>query len=204
MSGYACFSTNYRLAPDVRFPAMVEDIASVAQFIVEHGENRFRCDPQKLAVMGSSAGGHLAALVGLVPEKFGYQQTENVRRPFCAVSCVAAPMDFRIGQSYAQKPDDPIAATLFGKPLKEAPELAEFASPISHIHAGAPPFSFQHYKDDPQVDAKFSMRMHEALQTAGVHSELNLYDGDTHRVYDPLRPFMVTHVAVFTQSSQEL
>lgn len=63
-SGLAWFSIDYRLTPKYAHPAQAEDVEQAIRFVKENA-NQFRVDPNRLALMGESAGGHLVALVGV-------------------------------------------------------------------------------------------------------------------------------------------
>src|SRR4051812_25588069 len=56
--GIAWFSVNYRLAPQFRYPACIEDVEAAVQFVKTHAKD-FRVDPNKIALSGDSAGGHI-------------------------------------------------------------------------------------------------------------------------------------------------
>src|SRR5712692_5919531 len=63
--GFACFSVNYRLAPRYPFPAAVDDVTAATRWIRENAD-RYGVDPTRLGAIGSSAGGHLAAMIGVL------------------------------------------------------------------------------------------------------------------------------------------
>ena len=64
--GYTVFGITYRLAPAHPFPAQIEDCKSAVRFVRANAK-RFGIDPKRVAVYGSSAGGHLASLLGVLP-----------------------------------------------------------------------------------------------------------------------------------------
>jgi acetyl esterase len=63
--GFACFSVNYRLAPRYPYPAAVDDVTAATRWVRENA-GRYGVDPTRLGAIGSSAGGHLAAMIGVV------------------------------------------------------------------------------------------------------------------------------------------
>jgi len=63
--GLACFSVNYRLAPRYPYPAAVDDVTAATRWIRENAD-RYGVDPTRLGAIGSSAGGHLAAMIGVL------------------------------------------------------------------------------------------------------------------------------------------
>ncbi|MEM7315774.1 MAG: alpha/beta hydrolase, partial [Planctomycetota bacterium] len=60
--GFNCFAIDYRLAPDHKFPAQIEDCQSAVKWIRENAE-RYNVDPERLGAIGYSAGGHLVSLL---------------------------------------------------------------------------------------------------------------------------------------------
>ena len=68
-AGFNIFSIDYRLAPESKLPAMKEDIADALHWVENEGAKQFDYDPEKIAVIGSSAGGFLALLTGIFTNK---------------------------------------------------------------------------------------------------------------------------------------
>ncbi len=66
--GYALISIDYRLAPEAKLPAILEDLQDAVAWIREQGPRQFRIDPDRLAVIGHSAGGYLTLLSGYCVE----------------------------------------------------------------------------------------------------------------------------------------
>jgi acetyl esterase/lipase len=63
-AGYVVVSIDYRLAPETKLPAIVEDVQDACRWIRERGPELFHIDPERLAVMGGSAGGYLTLMTG--------------------------------------------------------------------------------------------------------------------------------------------
>lgn len=68
-AGFNIFSIDYRLAPETKLPAIQEDIIDALRWIENEGTKQFDYDPEKIAVIGSSAGGFLALLTGTFKNK---------------------------------------------------------------------------------------------------------------------------------------
>lgn len=175
--GYIVASIDYRLSGDAIFPAQIHDCKAAIRFLRKNAK-RFGIDPDRIAVCGPSAGGHLAALVGTVnnnPRLEGAVGTTGVSSRVKAVvaffpptelkSLYEADVDFRM--YYV------IRKLLDGKP-EEKPELVALASPVTHVSRDDPPFLFVHGGEDDLVPASQSQLMHDALQAAGIESELRL------------------------------
>ena len=63
-AGYVVVSIDYRLAPETKLPAIVEDVQDACRWVRERGPKLFRIAPERLAVMGGSAGGYLTLMTG--------------------------------------------------------------------------------------------------------------------------------------------
>ncbi len=174
-AGFAAYNIGYRLAPDDRFPAQLDDMRAALRRLHTHAAEH-RIDPDRIAVMGYSAGAHLALMLGLDPAA----DTPRVR----AVVAGAGPTDLRV------YPDSPfIKALIGGTPDQFGAEYAA-ASPITYVSADDPPVLLYHGRLDQLVEVEQSERLHQTLLDAGVRSELVtpslsghittfLFDGDT-------------------------
>jgi len=64
--GFTIISIDYRLAPETKLPAIIEDIKDAFQWVYERGPELFAVDPDQISVVGHSAGGYLALMAGFV------------------------------------------------------------------------------------------------------------------------------------------
>lgn len=174
--GYAVASIGYRLSDTAVFPAQLDDCrAAIAE--IERNFEVWGIDPKRVAVVGSGAGGHLAALVGLTSQtaiaRSGPTDAEDdaVRPRVAAVCAVAAPSSLTT-LGAAQDRAGSAASRLVGGPLPEFREAAQQASPVTHISADDPPVLLLHGGDDIVVPVQQSVEFAAALKTAGVDSTL--------------------------------
>src|SRR5262249_16888250 len=63
-AGYCVVSIDYRLAPETKLPAIIEDLVDAFRWLREHGRSELRVNPEKIAVLGGSAGGYLTLTAG--------------------------------------------------------------------------------------------------------------------------------------------
>ncbi|MFL6659856.1 MAG: alpha/beta fold hydrolase, partial [Massilia sp.] len=132
--GYAAATVSYRLSGEARYPAAIEDVkAAIAWLAARSGQ--LRIDPQRIAVAGASAGGQIAALVGMT-------DAAHVR----AVINIDGLSDFTSAQARLYE-DDPAknpsaAGAWFGGRYAEKSALWHDASPLFHVGADAPPVLF--------------------------------------------------------------
>jgi pectinesterase len=145
--GYFTATVEYRLSPEAIYPAAVQDIKAAIRFLRSNSK-KFGIDPNRFAISGTSAGGQLAALVGMTGEekKFDGEETNpKVSAKIQAIIDIDGVLDFSDPNESA-KDDDPLkpsaGAYWFGATLKQAPEKWTEASPIIHAGKNSPPILF--------------------------------------------------------------
>ncbi len=169
-AGYDVFSINYRLAPKYPYPAMVEDVQRAIRFI-RGNASEWVAYPNRIALVGGSAGGYLSNMVGLLNSPGNPSSTDRVERESAAVQAVVTlfgPSDFR------GKPMNANVQALLGAPIAQRGQdvvLAE-ASPITHVNKNAPPFLLIHGDKDEAVPFTESTNLQAALQTVGARCDL--------------------------------
>jgi len=186
-AGVAVASIDYRLSGEAVWPAQLHDAKAAVRWLRSRS-GELGIDPARIAAWGESAGGHLAALLGLTAGTAGtaLEGEVGVTGPSSAVSAVVSwygPSDVAaVAADTGADPLDPGSreALLLGAPPQRVPELASQASPISHVSADAPPFLLLHGSADRLVPCVQSRRMHAALQAAGVEAELDVLEGADH------------------------
>jgi len=173
-AGFAWFSISYRLMNDVtQFGAGVEDVEAAIRYVKSHGAE-YRIDPNRLALVGESAGGHLAAMAAL---------DEDPATRVKAVVALYAPTDLgAIARTSKQVPQW-IRDNLQGTPF-EAVILARLKelSPIEHVRRDMPPFLLIHGTADTLVPFEQSRAMCARMKSAGASCELYPVEGAGHGV----------------------
>ncbi len=169
---YAGVSVGYRLSGEAIWPAQIHDCKAAIRW-VKGNARKYHLDPDRIGVIGTSAGGHLVAMLGTSGEvksldgKLGHFLTENAR-----IACVVdefGPTDLlAMGGSHVN-PDSP-ESILIGGAVQERKEAAQNASPISFVAADNPPFLLLHGTNDPAVPFDQSERLFAALKKAGVNA----------------------------------
>lgn len=200
-AGYVLASVDYRLTPQAPFPANIHDINGAIRFLRAEG-TRLGIDSRRIAIVGSSAGGHLAALVG-VSNGVGALEG-NVGGHSGTSSAVQAVVSF-FGASnlvtiLAQSTEpgvrfrEPALRLLLGGLPEEKPALARLASPVAHLDAKDPPVLLIHGDADPQMPFEQSKEFEQACAAAGVRATLHTIEGGKHggaEFYDETRMQMV-------------
>ena len=184
---YAGVSIAYRLSGEATWPAQMHDVKAAIRWIRAHADD-YGLDPDRIAVWGRSAGGHLALMLGVtgdLPEfegDLGPHVGEST-----AVSGVAnwfgvTDMMAMVGQATAfdrAGPDAP-EALLLGGVLPENADAARAASPVTHVSPGDPPVLTIHGTEDWTVPYDQAVRLHTALAEAGVISYFITVNGAGH------------------------
>jgi acetyl esterase/lipase len=179
--GIATVSISYRLAPGHHFPAPLDDVRHGLRHVRAHAVE-LGIDPARIALMGLSAGAHLAMLAhlargvpGLAPDLPAElrQVSEDVR----ALIVHYGPYDLRRGRPL---PDgfDPVRALL--GPRHGDPSALALASPLDHAAHATAPVLLVHGTADAVVSYRESVRMHAALEAAERTAELLLLEGAPH------------------------
>lgn len=174
--GYVAVLPNYRLALTAPHPAQVEDILAVLNWVGAHAA-AFGGDSQRLGITGVSAGGHLAALAGLLVSK---HPAPHVRLravlPICGV--------FDVQRWLADCPQylANVRALGGGNPEQQVHTLRD-ASPVTHVHPHAPPFCLVHGDADTVVPPNQSLLFRDALVAAGIPVDCHMLPGERHGSY---------------------
>jgi len=171
-AGFAWFSINYRLAPAHKHPAALEDVLTAVAWVRKNAA-KYRIDTNRIALMGESAGGHLAALAGA---KAGATQVRAVV-DFYGVN------DIPLWLQQRKELPKNIAQYLGIKDTSSASlEIARAASPTSYITRGMPRFLFVHGTADKGVPPEQSSVMCQRMKDTGVPCEVLLIEGAPHGV----------------------
>jgi acetyl esterase/lipase len=185
-AGFTVFTINHRAAPRFRFPAPVEDAQRAARFIRSEAK-RFGVRPDRLAVLGTSSGGNLAAMLATVGEA---GKPAPVRRPDCVVA-VMAPLELgALGLdgaatgytvSYLGHPPS------YGLPGEDESFTDDYAaaSPQTHISAAMSRMLLVHGDADRLVPIEQSKKFAEAASAIGRPVDLVTMQGAGHKFAEP-------------------
>lgn len=165
--GFAVASVDYRLSPVAQFPAQIFDIKAAIRFL-RGSAGKYGYDASKIGILGSSAGGHLVALMGVtnghprLEGDLGMFQGESSRVD--AVVDFYGPTNFMtiLEQStpHGLSVRVPALKLLLGDRPENRVELARLASPVFHVDAQDPPLLMIHGDQDPQVPINQSHELH--------------------------------------------
>ena len=185
-NGMAIASIDYRFATQAVFPAILQDCNMAVSFLYDHA-SEYQLDKNRIALMGFSAGGHLASLMGTSQNNTVQRlYVENSYRPiqYKAVVDFYGPTDLVLlpGNEDLKSPE----ALLIGAAPLERPDLAKAASPITYIDKNDPPFIIFHGEKDNTVSNKQSKLFGAWLTYFGVKNELTIVKDAPHfgKMYD--------------------
>lgn len=173
--GYLVVSMNYRLVKDGnnRFPAQIEDVKKALEFISKNAK-RYGYNGEEFALMGGSAGAHLAMLYA-----YGYDEKKQVK----TVVDLWGPTDFT---DKTVRPDgsdaDKITINFLGEKDEQA-QIAKDASPAYRLTkaTGVPTILF-HGAQDPLVKVSQAENLYKKLQSLGIPAQLEIYPDEKHGV----------------------
>jgi acetyl esterase/lipase len=185
--GFPVASVEYRLSTVARFPAQSHDIKAAIRFLRAKGKD-LGVDPGRIAIAGSSAGGHLAALVGVssgvadLEGNEGAYMNESSRVQAIIDLFGASDLQTILSQSSpeAYKMRAPALELLLGGLPTDKPEQARMASPVTHIGAGDPPLLIIHGDADPQMPYAQALELKRAYEAAKLPVQLETIAGGRH------------------------
>lgn len=168
-AGFLFASVEYRLAPEYKFPAMIEDVKCAVRFLRAHAEE-YNLDPERFGAIGPSAGGHLVLLLGVTDDTAGFDVGEYPEYS----SRVQAVVDMYGVADLTP----PFTKTLFFDRLEvfgiddHRDPIFEIASPVSYVTPDDAPVLIFQGEFDTTVPPKQSMRLFRRFQAEGVEAEL--------------------------------
>ena len=184
--GYVAATASYRLAPRNQYPAAVEDVKAAVRFLRANAE-KYNIDTERIGVIGGSAGGHLALMLGLTADVPELEGTGPNRDHSSRVQCVVnyyGPSDFT--QSYQKSVDAGVVLPMFlGGDLDHNRRIHQSASPINWVSPRAAPVLSIHGTEDTYVAWEHSLWITTRLVDAGVPAELEVISGAGHGFKGP-------------------
>lgn len=202
--GFITVCAEYRLSMEAHYPAAVTDLKTAIRWIREKGA-KYGADPSRIALMGTSAGGQLAALIGTLNDKddlFPVKRMKRISGKVQAVVDIDGILAFIHPESGegADRPGKPSAAThWFGGNSTEKRELWLQASPLSHPHPGTAPFLFIN-SSQPRFHAgrdDFAAR----LDSMGIPCEFKTLENTPHTfwLFNPWFPEVISLTTGFLE-----
>ena len=197
-AGFAVASIEYRLIAESNYINIIGDVKAAVRYLRAHAED-FNIDKNKIAVMGTSAGGYLSSMVGVTGgiEKFDFGENLEQSSSVQAVVDIFGPSDLtKIADDYSEElqkiynsPGSPSSILVNGVSafrhnkggsISEIPETARDSNPIAHINKNTPPFLIFHGNKDTTISPSQSKILYDALIKNGVDAEFYVVNGCGH------------------------
>lgn len=172
--GFVGASVNYRLAPTFQFPAMLEDVKCAVRYF-RANSSAYKIDPNRIGIMGSSAGGELASLAGVTDQRAGFEGNGGYLNQSSRVQAVVdlfGYADMTVGLSRGVRERK---LKVFG-----SVNGLVLGSPVTYISSDDPPFLIMHGDHDRTVPLNQSQLFLQKLRAARVPATLSVVSNADH------------------------
>ncbi|MBP5274028.1 MAG: alpha/beta hydrolase [Abditibacteriota bacterium] len=181
--GYTVFGIEYRLAPKHPFPAQIEDCKSAVRYIRANAK-RFGIDPHKIVSYGGSAGGHLASLLGVLPdgvfEGNGPNKKYSSRADLVISNVGPEDMEFFLPLTGRVALRDDGFHWLFDGAAEGWDYWLPKSSPINYVNKDSAPHLLLYGGSDDLVFAAQGELFHNKMKACGAYSEIHICPGSWH------------------------
>lgn len=180
-AGFMVISIDYRLAPEYKLPAMIEDVKCAIRAFRARAKE-FNIDPDRIGVWGSSSGGFLAAFLGTSggESQFDVGEYLGVSSRVQAVVDMFGPTNFMTMPGDRPYNDEVTHdEQIFGTNDKSDP-IYTISSPVTYVSSDDPPFLILHGDADTSIPLSQSQELYEKLVAAGVDVTFVVVIGGEH------------------------
>ncbi|MDO5638744.1 MAG: alpha/beta hydrolase [Neisseria sp.] len=195
-AGFVVAATEYRVVPNT-FPAPLQDGKAAVRYLRAHAAE-YGIDPGRIGVLGDSAGGWMAQMMGVTNQQSQFDQGDFLEQPShvqAVVSIYGISNLLNIGEGFGENAQavhqSPAVTeallvhgvafhTFAGATIGSNPEKALAASPMGYLGGDKPPFLLMHGDRDTLVSPQQSIQMYEALQQNHADAELVILEGADH------------------------
>ncbi len=186
--GWAVINVEYRVARQSPAPAAVEDCRCALRWVAYHAKD-YNLDTSKIVLTGTSAGGHLSLITGMLPAESSLNRqcpTDSSTRwreatePAVKVAAIVNWYGITDAHELLDGPNAKHYAQEWFGALSNREELARQVSPINYVRAGLPPIITIHGDQDDIVPYSQAVRLHTALDKAGAPNQFITIPGGKH------------------------
>jgi acetyl esterase/lipase len=186
-SGYPVATIDYRLSTVARFPAQIHDIKAAIRFLRAKA-TKLQIGAKQIVIAGSSAGAHLAALVGVTNGRRDLEgevgdhkkQSSDVQAIISFFGASDLTTILKQSTPHGLSVREPALDLLLGAQPDEVQELARLASPVFHVDKNDPPLLLFHGDQDPQMPINQSHQLQGAYENAGAKVTFKVLHGAAH------------------------
>lgn len=202
--GYAVASINYRLTDVSAWPTQIDDCYAAVRWVRDNSD-KYQLDGDRIVSWGTSAGGHLSALMGTRPFPNAESTSSRVQASidwFGPADLLTMPPNMVTDSQSFEKVSQSNGAKLLQAAVMTVPDLAKDASALYQVSADDPPMLLMHGDQDASVPLAQSQRLAEALNAVGVPNHLEVIRGAGHggklfqepSARDVVRKFLSEHL----------
>jgi acetyl esterase/lipase len=193
--GFSCFTIEYRLSPEAKYPAAIFDVKKAIKYI-KINASQFHADPAKIAVLGCSSGGQMAALIGTTNNNSLFEEKGANNKITSNVQAIID-VDGILAFKHPESIEGTVAGLWLGGSYDEKPEIWEQASALNHTDKNTPPTLFI----NSSIDRFHAGRndMIAILNKNGIYNETKTIQNSPHSFWflDPWFDETVTYTTQF-------
>jgi acetyl esterase/lipase len=178
LQGYLVASINYRLYPEARYPAMIEDVKCAIRSLRTNAA-QYNLDPDRIGAVGVSAGGHLVSLLGTSDQSAGWDVDEYLEQSSRVQAVVAMAPVTDLTRNFPNADIEAMRQIGFGE------DNVVQASPTTHVTADDPPFLLIHGDQDAVVPYEQSQLLYDRLVQMNVPAQLIMVKNAGHSMIAP-------------------
>ncbi|GAA2984365.1 alpha/beta hydrolase [Lentilactobacillus parakefiri] len=198
-AGYVVVSVQYRNSNQAVWPAQLIDAKAAIRYIKAHAE-KYQIDPSRVALMGESAGGHLASMAAVTNGQKQFDvgdyldQSSDIQ---LAIPWYGVVNPLSAKQNSASDDFDFVYRNLLGAKPEDHPELVAQADPHTFINDQTIPFLILHGSDDEVVPVEDSRKLYDDLISHGVDADYYVLEGGQHMDELFMQPEVVKIIVAF-------
>ena len=193
--GFSCFTIEYRLSPEAKYPAAIFDVKKAIRYIKTNAA-KFHADPNKIAILGCSSGGQMAALIGTTNNNSLFEEKDANNKATSAVQAIVD-IDGILAFKHPESIEGTVAGLWLGGSYEEKPEIWEQASALNHTDNNTPPTLFI----NSSIDRFHAGRndMIDILNKNGIYNETKTIPNSPHSFWflNPWFDETITYTADF-------
>lgn len=174
--GYSCFAIEYRLSLEAKYPEGIYDIKNAIKFIKDNAKN-FHVDPNKIAILGCSSGGQMAALIGTTNGDLAFEDVLNKSKSSSKVNAIID-VDGILAFKHRESKEGEMASFWLKGTYEENPENWKNASALSHTNKNTPPILFINSSFDRFHAGRDDMIT--ILKENGIYNEVKTIENSPH------------------------
>lgn len=193
--GYSCFTIEYRLSPEALYPAAIFDVKNAIKFIKDNAK-KFHVDANKIAILGCSSGGQMAALIGTTNGNLAFEDAENKSKSGSTIQAIID-IDGVLAFKHPESEEGAMASLWLNGNYEENPINWKNASALTHTNQDTPPTLFINSNQDRFHAGRDDMIA--ILKKYNIYNEVKTIPNTPHSFwfFDPWFSETVTYITQF-------